>query len=411
MNRKYVTTLGCILMALFAMNLTIISPLIMEIGKTFSLSITQSGLIFTFNFIGFVVFILIGGALADRFGKKPVLNVAIIGATISILGFAAVQNFTVMCAAAILMGGFGGVLESIVSALISDINPENPGYYVNLTQVFFGIGAIVGPVTAGFAISNGVNWRVCYLVLGALYIIMSVIFLPAKVQVVNSAVTSGKSLKVSNKENNGNAVSLRGNIQPWRATSLVKNPVFILLCLGMLFYTGAEVGGWGWMCKLLEENLGYSVGTSGFAVAFFWISMTVGRILCGALTKKVPLVWIIRVLALSSAVFTLLSAFVKSEAGMWILVALMGLSYSSQFPLIMAYGGSRVKAPSGIAFSLLVAGGGVGSMTVPYIMGLVGDNFNMATAMLVPTVLLFLLTAIFFSFGKNQEAACIPESK
>ena len=127
MNRKYVTTLGCILMALFAMNLTIISPLIMEIGKTFSLSITQSGLIFTFNFIGFVVFILIGGALADRFGKKPVLNVAIIGATISILGFAAVQNFTVMCAAAILMGGFGGVLESIVSALISDINPENPG--------------------------------------------------------------------------------------------------------------------------------------------------------------------------------------------------------------------------------------------------------------------------------------------
>lgn len=391
------------MMALFAMNLTAISPAILEIGKAFSLSTAQSGLIFTFNFIGFAVFILTGGALTDRFGKKAVLNAAIVGLTASLAVFASVQSFAVLCAVAIFMGGFGGVLESLVSALVSDINPENPGFYVNLTQVFFGIGAIVGPVAAGFAISSGAGWRVYYLVMCALFLVMSVIFLPARVQAVNEAVTSEKSLLEKGGENQKAGIALKGGQPPWRVMSLVKSPGFILLCLCIMFYTGAEVGGWGWMCKLLEENLGYSVATSGFAVAFFWIAMTAGRTLCGALTGKVPMVWMIRILALSAAIFTLLSALVKNEAGMWILVALMGLTYSSLFPFIIAYGGSKLNAPSGITYSLLVAAGGVGSMTVPYVMGLVGDVFTMSAAMLVPAVLLFLVAVIFFSFRLDKR--------
>ena len=402
MKRKYITALGCLLMALFAMNLTIISPLILEIGKTFSLSTAQSGLVFTFNFIGFVIFVLIGGVMADRVGKKQVLNVAVVGVTIALFCFAFSQNYAVLCAAAILMGGFGGVLESLVSALVGDINPENPGYYVNLTQIFFSIGAVIGPVAVGFAISGGVSWRTCYIVLGAVFVLMSIVFLPAKAASVG---TSDIKVHKDNASSSGiadRAEASGGSRQLFSLASLFKNGAFLLLCISMMFYTGAEVGGWGWMCKLLEENLGYQVNTSGFAVAFYWIAMTVGRILCGELSRRFSLEWLIRGLAIAAALSTMLAAFVGSEAGMWIVVGLMGISYSSLFPFIIAYGTGKIKAPSGVTVSLLVASGGVGSMIVPYIMGLVGDYAGMAKAMLVPAGLLFMLSLIFFGFRRRK---------
>ena len=76
---RYTTYLSYTIMAVFAMVLTIISPLVPEIARSFSLNLAQSGIIFTANFIGFVIFILGGGILADRIGKKPVLIFSLIG--------------------------------------------------------------------------------------------------------------------------------------------------------------------------------------------------------------------------------------------------------------------------------------------------------------------------------------------
>jgi MFS family permease len=66
MHTRLLTVISYGVMALFAMALTITSPLLPAIAASFSLSMAESGVIFTANFIGFVAFILIGGILADR---------------------------------------------------------------------------------------------------------------------------------------------------------------------------------------------------------------------------------------------------------------------------------------------------------------------------------------------------------
>lgn len=376
MNRKFSTYVCCFIMAVFAMNLTIISPLLIEISKTFSLNIAQSGFIFTIEFAGFITFVLLAGLFTERLGKKAVVSFSLIGFTASLLLFSFAQNFLSACIIMFFLGGFGGVIESLITSLVSDLNDINKSFYVNLSQVFFGLGALVGPVVAGLTVSYGISWRISYQVLAALSLVLTLVFIIRKLPPLT------KTDKVT-----------FANIK-----RLLSDRNFLLICLCMLLYTGAEVGGWGWLCTLLKQSMGFSSTKSGIAVAVFWMAMTIGRFLCGPLTLRYSLKHIITVLAFLSAVVTMLSIVLFNEIAIWIVVAAMGFTYSSQFPFIASFGARLTDAPSSTVFSLLIGSGGLGSMLVPYIMGVVGNNAGMRNSMLIPAILLLFVGLIFSRF-------------
>ncbi|MDA3847321.1 MAG: MFS transporter, partial [Vallitaleaceae bacterium] len=166
MKNKIVTYLCFLITMVFGMVLTSYSPMLPSISKTFSLTLSQSGFIFTANFIGFVTFILVGGILADRIGKKTVLVIATAGFAVSLILFPFSNSFIIACLMMVLIGGFGGIIETVTNAVISDLNPEKASFYVNLTQVFFGIGAVIGPIIAGIVVGIGIKWQVYYFVIG-----------------------------------------------------------------------------------------------------------------------------------------------------------------------------------------------------------------------------------------------------
>ena len=82
---RTLTYISYAVMALFAMTLTVTGPLLPAISRSFGLGMAEAGLVFTANFAGFVAFILVGGVLADRWGKKRVLSVALAGFAVSLL--------------------------------------------------------------------------------------------------------------------------------------------------------------------------------------------------------------------------------------------------------------------------------------------------------------------------------------
>lgn len=387
MNKKIATYLCCLILTVFAMNLTIISPLLSEISQSFSLSLSEAGILFTAEFAGFIAFILVGGFLADKFGKKLIISISLFGMVISIFLFTLTGSFAAAMALMVLIGGFGGVIESMATAMVSDLNDVNRSFYVNLSQVFFGIGAIIGPLAAGFIISSGADWRVCYYILGALLVILSFLF------------TAWKMPELPRAE----AMSVRD------VGKALKSRRFIAICLCMTFYTGSEVGGWGWLSTLLKENMGFAAAKAGLAVAAFWTAMTAGRLLCGQLTFRFSLKRIVIILAGLSSIVTFLSVFAGSEILMWCVIVLMGLTYSSQFPLIVDLGTAGSSVSSGITVALLMGSGGVGSMAVPYLMGLVGDLSDLRYSMLIPGVLLMMVAIIFSFLGKEKKVKAVSE--
>jgi fucose permease len=321
--------------------------------------------------------------MADEWGKRRVLSVTMVGFSVSLLLMSIVPSFALACLVMVFIGGFGGIIESQIGALVAALNPHRTSYYLNLAQVFFAIGAVVGPIAAGLLLSVGADWRVCYILTGILALALTGVFLLIRAPVLSAT-----------------------DRMSWPAfRSLVSDRRFLLICLCMLMYTGAEVGSWGWMSTFLTQGMGFSVVKSSTAVGVFWIAVTAGRFLCGLLTLRFDLRVIIVTLAALSALVTALSGFAASEPMVWCIIVAMGLTYSSQWPLIVAYGNAHYTTSSGTVFALLVGSGGLGTTVIPYAMGVIGEQTTVRIAMISPAILLLAIAAIFFRMERASAVA------
>ncbi len=102
------------------------------------------------------------GALSDRHGRKPVLQISIIGSVIGYLlfGYAIViKNIYLLFFARLLPGFMGGNI-SVVKSAIADISDDaSKAKNFGLVGAAFGIGFILGPAIGGvLADSSVVSW-------------------------------------------------------------------------------------------------------------------------------------------------------------------------------------------------------------------------------------------------------------
>jgi fucose permease len=101
---------------------------------------------------------------------------------------------------------------------------------------------------------------------------------------------------------------------------------------------------------------------------------------------------------------------VGAKLAVWAVIAGLGLAYSSQWPLIVAYGSERYTASSGTVFALLVGSGGLGTTVVPYAMGLIGQQASIRAAMISPALLFAAIVVIFWRIERPAvEGAAIGD--
>ena len=380
MKKKFVTYICYMIMLLFCVIFTMISPLLMSIADTFLMNMTQAGFIFGANYIGFIVFITIGGILADRIGKKVLLSVTFVGLTavLSIVSYA--PNYIILYFLMALIGGLNGIIQSQVSALIAELNPENPDVCINISQIFCGFGALMGPLMASTILKNGLSWQYCYHIMAGLMLIATVVFILTKLpQLPRSEAITWGDFKM-----------------------LMKNRKFVVICFCMILYAGSEVGGWGWLSTFLKKDMNFSIEQSSFVVSVFFGSLTIGRIVCGFLMRRFELRIMIIALACLSAGTTVITYFIHSQIAIWLIITILGFTYSSQWSLIASYGTRVCTGSSSTAFAMLVGSSGIGMAGIPCLMGVIGESFSIRLAMVSPAVLLFIIAMIFMNIEKKS---------
>ena len=128
---------------------SLILPLLPYYAETFKATQTTTGILIA----SYAVMQLIGapilGRLSDRFGRRPVLLLSIVGTFLGflLLGFA--NSLWMLFASRILDGLTGGNL-SVAQAYISDVTDEKSrSRGLGLIGAAFGLGFIIGPVTGG----------------------------------------------------------------------------------------------------------------------------------------------------------------------------------------------------------------------------------------------------------------------
>lgn len=126
-------------------------------GTTFNATPRTVGLLFASYSIMQLIFSPILGSLSDKYGRRPVLLISIIGTGIGflVLGFA--QTLPMLFAGRILDGITGGNI-STAQAYIADITTkENRASGMGLIGAAFGVGFIFGPAIGGILSRWGIQ--------------------------------------------------------------------------------------------------------------------------------------------------------------------------------------------------------------------------------------------------------------
>ena len=127
----------------------IIIPLLPFYATTFGASPLTIGLLFASFSVSQLIASPILGHLSDRWGRRPVLILSLLGTAVSFAMLAVAQSLVMLFAARIVDGLSGGNITT-ARAYIADITPEaeRPRAF-GLLGAAFGLGFIVGPALGG----------------------------------------------------------------------------------------------------------------------------------------------------------------------------------------------------------------------------------------------------------------------
>jgi predicted MFS family arabinose efflux permease len=140
----------------------IMSPLGAIIMPALDISAAQFGVaVSAYAFSAGISGILAAG-FADRFDRKRLLLFFYVGFALGTVVCALAQNFQVLLLGRIVTGLFGGVIGSIVLAIVTDLFPlQQRGRVMGFVQTAFAASQVLG-IPAGLFIANHWNWHVCF---------------------------------------------------------------------------------------------------------------------------------------------------------------------------------------------------------------------------------------------------------
>jgi DHA1 family tetracycline resistance protein-like MFS transporter len=123
----------------------IIVPLLPFYAETFGASPLVIGLLFAVFSLSQLIAAPILGDLSDRYGRRPILIVSLIGTVISFVMLALASSLTMLFVARIVDGLSGGNI-STARAYVADITePQDRSRAYGLIGAAFGLGFILGP--------------------------------------------------------------------------------------------------------------------------------------------------------------------------------------------------------------------------------------------------------------------------
>jgi multidrug resistance protein len=132
-----------------SMGFGIIIPLLYSYGKKFGVTEQTIGLLTAAFSISQFFATPVLGSLSDKYGRKPILVLSLVGTCVSFILFGFANSIIMLFAARILDGLTGGNI-SVAQAMISDISPpKERAKNFGILGSAFGFGFVIGPAVGG----------------------------------------------------------------------------------------------------------------------------------------------------------------------------------------------------------------------------------------------------------------------
>jgi DHA2 family multidrug resistance protein len=159
MNRPAITACCGLAVIMQALDTTIANVALPHMQGSVSAGADQINWVLTSYIVAEAIAMPPSGFLADRFGRRRVLMIAVAGFVIASMLCGMAQSLPEIVAFRIMQGFFGAVLVPITQLVLLDIYaPEERGSAMALLGVSVMVGPVLGPVIGGWLTDN-FSWR------------------------------------------------------------------------------------------------------------------------------------------------------------------------------------------------------------------------------------------------------------
>lgn len=373
-NNRYVFFSISMCKLLYGMYLTSIGPLLVMIGQTYNISLKMQSFVFFSIFIGQVLIIFYIGFLADKIGKKIIEILALLLFSITSLLFLIASSYPQILLLFLITGISASSINLISDVTITDSFKKNKSFYINLSHVFFGFGALISPIIFNILFINTSNFRFIFIIFSILSVLLFFLVLPIKYPRSTIEKVNLASIKI-----------------------VVRNKKFIFLCIFSLLGAGVQNTVSGWIPTLFEKELYISKSLSNYSLAFFWLSMIFGRIITAYLSKKIREENLIKYYTFIIFVVLSFSGFVNGFSFLITSYVIFGFFMGGLLPLFQAFSTIIHKDSTGIKIGMLTSFGAIGSIVIPSLVGLFGDYFHINKVIPFTSIFFVIMAAYYFS--------------
>jgi MFS family permease len=305
--------------------------------------------------------------LARRWNLRGVLLLGIAGDVVSmtflalsrlLLGAPEMAFGLLLVATGALGLGFGATVMAL-NTYAETFFPERADGAVLALNALLGLGTALAPVLVAIVVGMGVWWLLPVLMACILVLIFAV--------AIREPLRAGCT---------GTAGAGAQTPTGWRTLP----HRFWLYAAGVFLYGILETLNGNWATLYLSGERGVSARGASFALAAFWVMVTVGRVLIAAISVRVPVRWIYVALPALLLITFRLASRVESEAGGLLAFGMAGLACSAFLPLSISFGGKEFPHLSAVIAGELIAfyqlGYGVAAFGTGPLRDLVGLPFS-----------------------------------
>lgn len=314
---------------------SIFGSILIEMSKSFNLTIDKMGTVFPLVSVGFLIGIVINIILGNKVNIKKILNIFFVIFPISYLIIFLSKFVYLTFLSVVAVGVCSGLIQIVLVVLVSDLVRKNKGFYINLSYFFVSVGCLIGVIAGPYIIKLGLSWNYTFLVVSIILFINHVLFLKVRVP----------SYKDNSYEN-----QLKINLSGIREIKII---IVAIVALSFFILTPIYVGVSSWVPTFLRLNKNINMGSSANILAVFWASLAVGRFFFGYIIKKIS-IFVLSIFLSFIFVLTFASILYNASNNSMIYFALSGFFVAGLYPNLITISSEYFQTRKKLVVSILV---------------------------------------------------------
>lgn len=375
---------------------TVFTPILPFLVKKLGGQESQVGLVIALAPLTTVIFSPILGALADRWGRRPIILLGMGGMAVWFGLYALASSMNFLYLGSLVGGVFSAGAMAAVNAYVSDVTSEEErGKYITQVQAAQMMGAFLPPLAAGFL--AGISLRLPFYIMLGIAVLGLILCITAL-----SESLSAEQKEKANAQAEGVLQMVGSSFA--RLFGYLATPIGPLLLIAFLI--AFPTGFFETSLPLLVSNLGLSTSQSGIVFSAATLAVVIAQVvIVEKMMKRYGEMANILAGMVSAIIFYILIPF---STGFWMILvinAVLAFTTSQMRPanitLLTKNAPTEEQGLSQAAYNLYTS---IGRIIGPILGGILFSQFGGKLTLFIAAFIFGLSTLYTYSVFKKQSA-------